>query len=317
MAIRPIRREELAAFTTFSDDPGRNADLAHYVTGLLDGDYLRLDWCLVSESDEDGAVTGRIVFSSDRGERAPRYLVFLDLPWSGDYLAAATSLIHGSLALLPATPGENIECLLDVPSPRVPHPERTREALVHAGFRLTLDRRRFEWTSGHPLPAAPRRLTFRSLTEVGDEAFVAAMARVSEGALDHYTAARRDEIGALAAAREHFRDEQRYQKRYEPAWWQLGYTPEGALAGLVMPAENNAWPNIGYIGVVPEQRGRGYVDELLAQGTRTLAAEGATRIIADTDLANVPMANAFLRGGYTQFATRTVYALDRGGPRDG
>jgi ribosomal protein S18 acetylase RimI-like enzyme len=250
------------------------------------------------------------VYSSDRGQRVPRYLVFLDLPWTGDYLSAARELVQSSLALVPRSPGEDIECLLDVPSPRVPYPEQMREALAHVGFRLTLERERFEWTSDCPVPAAPRRLMFRNLLDVGDDAFVAALARISEGTLDHYTRARRDEIGALAAAREHFTDEQRYQKRYEPVWWQLGYTREGELAGLVMPAENNTWPNIGYIGVVPEQRGCGYVDELLAQGTRTLVAEGATRIIADTDLANVPMANAFLRGDYTHCATRTIYTLD-------
>jgi ribosomal protein S18 acetylase RimI-like enzyme len=185
-----------------------------------------------------------------------------------------------------------------------------RETLAQVGFRPTLERQRFEWTGDRRVPAAPQRLTFLNLLEVGDEAFVAAMARISEGTLDHYTRARRDEIGALAAAREHFTDEQRYQKRYEPVWWQLGYSREGELAGLVMPSENNAWPNIGYIGVVPEQRGCGYVDELLAQGTRTLVAEGAARIIADTDLANIPMANAFLRGGYTRYGTRSVYTLD-------
>lgn len=312
MAIRPIRGDELATFTTFSADPARNADLAQYLTGLLDGGYCRLDWCLVNE--EASAFTGRIVYSGERGESLARHLVFLDLPWSGDYLSAGGDLVRSSLPLIPTPADADIDCLLDLPSPRVPHPEPLIAALQHAGFRLTLDRRRFEWTSDRPVPPAPPRLTFRNLREVGEEAFIAAMARLTEGTLDHYTRKRRDEIGALAAAREHFTDEQRYQKRYEPEWWQLGYTRDGELVGLVMPAENNSWPNIGYIGVVPEQRGRGYVDELLAQGTRTLLAEGATRIIADTDLANVPMADAFLRGGYAQYATRTIYTLDRGAP---
>lgn len=76
-----------------------------------------------------------------------------------------------------------------------------------------------------------------------------------------------------------------------------------------MPAENSRWPNIGYIGVVPDQRGHGYSMDLLAQGTRTLIAEGAKRIIADTDLDNTPMANAFLSMGYRQFATRQFWKL--------
>jgi ribosomal protein S18 acetylase RimI-like enzyme len=63
------------------------------------------------------------------------------------------------------------------------------------------------------------------------------------------------------------------------------------------------------VGVVPEQRGRGYVDDLLAQAVVTLAAAGATVIRADTAVANIPMANAFRRAGFDQFMTRTEYML--------
>jgi ribosomal protein S18 acetylase RimI-like enzyme len=56
--------------------------------------------------------------------------------------------------------------------------------------------------------------------------------------------------------------------------------------------------------VVPQQRGRGYVDDLLAQAVATLADAGASVIRADTDVANVPMANAFRRAGFEQFLSR-------------
>jgi RimJ/RimL family protein N-acetyltransferase len=49
-------------------------------------------------------------------------------------------------------------------------------------------------------------------------------------------------------------------------------------------------PVIGYIAVVPEQRGHGYAYDLLAEATRLLAAEGADRIVAGTDVTNTPMA---------------------------
>ncbi|CAM5456878.1 hypothetical protein [Streptomyces badius] len=47
---------------------------------------------------------------------------------------------------------------------------------------------------------------------------------------------------------------------------------------------------------VPEDSGRhGYIDDLLAEGTRVPAAEGVDRIRAATDLGNVPMAKSFER----------------------
>ncbi len=53
---------------------------------------------------------------------------------------------------------------------------------------------------------------------------------------------------------------------------------------------------------VPEDSGRhGYIDDLLAEGTRVPAAEGVDRIRAATDLGNVPMAKSFERLGYINF----------------
>jgi RimJ/RimL family protein N-acetyltransferase len=76
-----------------------------------------------------------------------------------------------------------------------------------------------------------------------------------------------------------------------------------------MPTKSPAFATIGYIGVVPEQRGKGYIDTLLRQGTATLLTAGAVTIRADTDVNNLPMANAFRRCGYRQFATRREYGL--------
>ena len=65
-------------------------------------------------------------------------------------------------------------------------------------------------------------------------------------------------------------------------------------------------PVVAYLGVVPELRGNGYVEDLLAEITHLLAVAGAQWIQADTDLANRPMAAAFQRAGYRNFAVRIV-----------
>jgi len=67
---------------------------------------------------------------------------------------------------------------------------------------------------------------------------------------------------------------------------------------------------IGYIGVVPEQRGHGHINDLLAHGTSTLRGLGTGRVIrADTDVDNLPMAAAFERAGYRRFATRREFEI--------
>ena len=70
-----------------------------------------------------------------------------------------------------------------------------------------------------------------------------------------------------------------------------------------------------YVGVVPEMRGRGYVDDLLAAGTATLLdvrSKGGDEkpLRADTDVANAPMAAAFERAGWARFARRREYGVD-------
>jgi RimJ/RimL family protein N-acetyltransferase len=68
-----------------------------------------------------------------------------------------------------------------------------------------------------------------------------------------------------------------------------------------VPAHNGYNPIIAYLAVLPEHRGRGYVDEILAEGTRVLTAQDVPRIRASTDLGNAPMAAAFARAGYVDF----------------
>jgi RimJ/RimL family protein N-acetyltransferase len=81
------------------------------------------------------------------------------------------------------------------------------------------------------------------------------------------------------------------------AWWRLA-TVDGHLVGLTVPSRNYTDPVIGYVAVLPEHRGHGYSYDLLVEATHLLVAEGADRIIANTDVTNLPMAAAFAKAGY-------------------
>lgn len=97
---------------------------------------------------------------------------------------------------------------------------------------------------------------------------------------------------------------------YEPSWWELAFDADNRLAGLIMPTGAPSFVTIGYIGVVPEQRGHGYVNDLLARGTATLRRVGNGQVIrADTDVSNAPMAAAFDRAGYSRFAMRREFEI--------
>lgn len=84
----------------------------------------------------------------------------------------------------------------------------------------------------------------------------------------------------------------------ERSWWRTVTTHDGTVIGIAIPSATPTNPNVGYVAVLPEHRGNGYVDTILSFITRFHAENGAQRTTATTDLANPPMAAAFHHGGY-------------------
>ncbi|GIH72468.1 GNAT family N-acetyltransferase [Sphaerimonospora thailandensis] len=126
------------------------------------------------------------------------------------------------------------------------------------------------------------------------------MTLVLEGTLDAHSHADLAIMTPAQAAAAQYDDEMaRYRSPRE--WWQTATTSDGDPVGFVVPARNSYRPIIAYIGVLPAHRGKGYIDDLLAVGTRILAMHETSEIRASTDLGNVPMVRAFRRAGYVEF----------------
>ena len=126
------------------------------------------------------------------------------------------------------------------------------------------------------------------------------MTSVLEGTLDAHSRAELTRMTPAEQANFQYDDElARYTTPRE--WWRVATLPDGTPVGFVIPARNAYNPIIAYIGVLPGFRGNGYIDDVLAEGTRILAAQGVPRIRAATDVGNVPMARAFERAGYATF----------------
>ncbi|TDC99678.1 GNAT family N-acetyltransferase [Nonomuraea deserti] len=167
------------------------------------------------------------------------------------------------------------------------------EALALAGFTMEVERLMLEWAAGTDLPDDPGRLAYRPARPMDPSYVLDILIRVSEGSLDHDTQVEVATVGAEREARWMYDD--LINRKAKPDWWVIGYLGDTPV-GLVAPDDHS----IAYIGVLPEHRGHGYVHDLLARGTRTLAEAGVPRIVAATDAANIPTAGAFLRAGYSE-----------------
>ncbi|NUT38134.1 MAG: GNAT family N-acetyltransferase [Hamadaea sp.] len=307
MHIRPSIEADLDHILALIADKSVNtAHPERYLEFLAGGQYSPETTWVAVDAEQIVAVAVWWGFGGD-GHRPLALDGLFAAPGTADPVPVWTDLIKQVLAEVPAKAEPPSYHLFLAPDWRddaeVQVALRPRLAAAHAaGMTAAIERLRFEWLSSTPVPARSQRLTFRA--EPDDEAFLDVFKRVAAGSLD---AATRDQIaraGLDAMARE---DLEIYTSMPgERSWWKLAYDVDGDLVGFGIPSRNNAGPVVGYLGVVPERRGHGYVGDILAEITADLAELGAERIVADTDVPNVPMANAFRRLGYREFAVRLV-----------
>ncbi|MFJ5832136.1 GNAT family N-acetyltransferase [Streptomyces sp. NPDC093089] len=163
-----------------------------------------------------------------------------------------------------------------------------------AGYELLVERFLYRWTPDRGLPERPGRLRFSA--EPDDAVFFDALRRIHSATLDVHALRAVEEGGVDRAAQEELDFFHWCPSPRE--WWQVAHTPEGDLAGIHIPAHNPSGPTIGFIGVVPEQRGRGYAYDLLAECTHFLVEQGAEFVSAATDRTNAPMAANFAKAGF-------------------
>ncbi|MEV5444158.1 GNAT family N-acetyltransferase [Streptomyces sp. NPDC052644] len=269
----------------------------------LAANRFRPEWVWLAE-DDNGHVLGRALWWGRADSERPIALDCLQVRSTvADPVAVATGLLDAGHAAFDARPLYN----LSLPADWSSRPDLSeavawrREAGLRAGLSREIQRLRYEWTPAAGLPEASTRLTFR---EGSDTEFLDAFVRVSAGSLDEAT---RDELRTKSPRQLAEEDMEFYLDcPGERSWWRIAELPDGTLAGLAVPSATPYNRNVGYLGVVPEQRGKGLIDEILAEITRFHAAEGAERVTATTDTTNIPMAAAFDRAHYQVTEVRLV-----------
>lgn len=312
MRVRSIDALELVRFAETDDWIGTSQRVREYLEGLWRRAESRPEWCFVA--DERGLFVGRVVYWALRS-LPPMEMDLLALPWKDRYLEVGPVLLRESLAYIRTSGSAGMTFNIHIRqqaegAEREPQRAKCIEVLERSGFSFGRESLRFEWRPTAGVATSSDRLLFKTLQQVGDATFIDAIQRVAQGTLDRSDRIQDRKLGPEESARQRFLVCRAL--RGELTWWQVAYDKKGELVGLVIPSKNDGGPIIAYIGVVPEHRGQGYVNDLLAQGTRILADEGAQRIRADTDSLNEPMAAAFRRAGYQQFAVRLTYRIDLG-----
>jgi ribosomal protein S18 acetylase RimI-like enzyme len=295
------------AFLSVSDGSTYEGELREYAESLLEQRFTKPSWCLLALEGDDPVARAALWSMPDHG--APTDIVLIDADWSDDELAVGRAILSRLHELARALGAGVLSHHVDNP-PAAPQYQENEDArirlLTGSGYEIVRDGLRWRYlASSSPAPQPESSLDFHPLSEAGEDAFVEAIASTYEGTLDSWLNQNIAQHGLNGAARTDFADLQGMD--YRPEWWELAYEQDGSLAGVVMAARNPSTAVIAYVGVVPEQRGRGHAPRLVGRGTERLIESGADEIRGDCDRDNVAMVKAFERAGYEQFARRRTY----------
>jgi GNAT superfamily N-acetyltransferase len=289
LVIRALDEREAPLFDALPDPLG--ARESHRLTRH------RPDWKRVAL--RDGKVVARGAWWGGPDDTAPVNVNWFDVA-EGDEEAGAE--------LLRTAPWQ-VELEMNLPAGWREDPELWAAAKVRftamekAGYELLVERFLYRWTPEHGLPERPGRLEFRP--EPDDAVFFDLLRRIHSATLDAHALKAIEEDGLDRAAQEELDFFHWCPSPRE--WWQIAHTPQGDVAGMHIPAHNSSGPCIGFIGVVPEQRGHGYAYDLLAECTHYLVERGAEFVTAATDRGNFPMAANFAKAGYPVVRERLNY----------
>lgn len=305
MQIVSINENELERFLALNDpnDPDVNT-LRTRILEFWETGHSRPGWCFLAQ--ENGIDVGRVAYELDSTPQHIR-LFAVELPWQADYLAVGKTLLAESLQTMAA---QGMQRAIRQVNSTWETANAERQVLADAGFTLRQAKTAFVLTMPVTPVVVPDRLTYRSLEEVGETAFIAAVREASTQTLDHDDQKAIAQVGLQQAAADFFTLLQDDYWAYQPGWWQVAYTPDDALVGFVQPLvfrENPQEGTIGYIGVVPKQRGHHYVDDLLLKAHHIWQVAGVQKMYSDTDIDNFPMIGAFQRVGYQDNGTNWIY----------
>ena len=305
ITYKALSTEDLDLFGTYPYEPSPDVGLEHRIKPgeyLASGHY-RPEWMWVAL--DDGVAVARMAFWSFPGDDEAKCVDWFEIGERADRVAVGGELVRRAYAAVHKGPELPPSYLVFAPAEwrgrdGVRELIEDRIAAAEAGgLSVFVERHGFRWTPENGLPERPTRLTFATAE---DEEFVAAVADSYTGTLDAYSGDGTTRNGAHATAAEEVGDMLKYPRGRD--WWRLAHDADGSLVGAIFPADNGGSPVIGYIAVMPGHRGKGYVDDLLAEMMHALVDEGAEKITANTDLANVPMKAAFDRAGFVTSSCR-------------
>lgn len=286
-------------FVGAPDDPDDYRDL---VGGMWESGASRPEWCFVAE---DGPTrVGRIGFRTSPTVSNPAwagslpsdelFAYGLELPWDGDFVGPGKRLIAEAAAAISGT----VPDLLQVGVNNDFH-QRTAERgrfLTAAGMTLFQEKHGFTWDDDGRYLETSGLLGFRTVNDIGLDAYRAVMAPCGAGTLDRNDLYYWTGCGPenWASQMTEFLDEE------DADMWLVGFRDDDPVGYIAVSSDEDWGATIAHVGVLPRHRGNGYIRELLVAANRATRDHGIRTMLSDVDTLNQPMKAAMARTGHVE-----------------
>jgi RimJ/RimL family protein N-acetyltransferase len=141
------------------------------------------------------------------------------------------------------------------------------------------------------------KFNFEPINIIGQNLFIQTLQKISSNSLDSEDIEYQQKFGAEKASLKYFNDLKK--QNYCPKFWELAFKENSLIGLIISQIENENIGSISYIGILPKMRGHQYIDQLIIRSINNLKHKN--KIIAETDIENKPMINAFLRNGFVVY----------------
>jgi GNAT superfamily N-acetyltransferase len=187
-------------------------------------------------------------------------------------------------------------------------PEYSADAavLAHAGFCRWRKVVRFE--SAGPVNLEVQDYRSAEVANFARSEIIALIGNTSEGCRDSQIVFYRQRLGPLADAEMTL--QMMESARYESRWWRVALSPDSKTVGIILLVVAFGEPAIGYIGIVPDHRGRNIASYLITESWSLMKQQGHSTLSAEADERSVSMHRALTKSQFNRLWQKQEWRLD-------
>ncbi len=262
---------------------------------LLEFSCTRQEWILLGF--EAGVLSGALALAAPSEFNVPLEIIWLHGGLDGK--TGSLGLFKLAIELAKTLGARELYCTVSEDS-------ADSSVILDARFRRSRKVVRFESTGLVDLSVRGYRSA--EVSDFKRSEIIALIEKTSESCSDSLVEEYRRRLGAIADAEMTL--EMMESTKYEPRWWRVAIGPEGNNLGIIFPVVAFGELTVGFIGVIPEYRGRSIASFLLSEAWSIVKLQGYLTLCAEVDAQSVSMQRALAKSQFSRRSTMQEWRLE-------